>query len=125
MIGEMAKMYSELKEVKEKLCTLTAAVGENKDEGRLNYAIKVIQLILILSRSQHVLNETEKSSHLEEMRFFQLKQFLEKSLQSPFIILLSPFMGSSHQCFKCGAQVTTGHHNFIAIAVLNCLSCDI
>nr|XP_058973955.1 uncharacterized protein LOC131800284 [Pocillopora verrucosa] len=33
MIGEMVKMDSELKEVKEKLCTLTASVGESKDEG--------------------------------------------------------------------------------------------
>ena len=33
MIGVMVKMDSELKEVKEKLCTLTAPVGENKDEG--------------------------------------------------------------------------------------------
>ena len=44
MIGEMVKMDSELKEVKEKLCTLTASVGESKDEGKLNYTIKVILL---------------------------------------------------------------------------------
>ena len=86
MIGEMAKMDSELKEVKEKLCTLTAAVGENKDEGRLNYAIKVIQLILILSRSQHVLNETEKS-----FKFFNLNNFWKSHcslLLSSFYLLL-------------------------------------
>ena len=41
MIGVMVKMDSELKEVKEKLCTLTAPVGENKDEGQLNYTIKL------------------------------------------------------------------------------------
>ena len=41
MMGVMVKMDSELKEVKEKLCTLTAPVGENKDEGQLNYTIKL------------------------------------------------------------------------------------
>ena len=40
----MAKMDSELKEVREKLCTLSAPVGESKDEGQLNYTIKVILL---------------------------------------------------------------------------------
>ena len=49
----MAKMESELKEVKEKLCTLTASVGESKDEGQLNYTIKFILLNWIFSRSQH------------------------------------------------------------------------
>ena len=44
MRSEMAKMDSELKEVKEKLCTLAAPVGESKDEGQLNYTIKVILL---------------------------------------------------------------------------------
>ena len=39
----MAKMDSELKEVKGKLCTLAAPVGESK-EGQLNYTIKVILL---------------------------------------------------------------------------------
>ena len=33
MRGEMAKMDSELKEVKEKLCTLAAPMGESKGEG--------------------------------------------------------------------------------------------
>ena len=33
MRGEMAEMDSELKEVKEKLCTLAAPVGESKSEG--------------------------------------------------------------------------------------------
>ena len=40
MMGEMAKMDREVKEVKEKLCTLTAPVGERKDEVQLNYTIK-------------------------------------------------------------------------------------
>ena len=53
MIGEMLKMDSELREVKEKLCTLTASVGENKDEGQLNYTIKVILLNCKFSRSHH------------------------------------------------------------------------
>ena len=53
MIGEMVKMDSELKEVKEKLCTLTASVGESKDDGQLNYTIKVILLNRKFSRSQH------------------------------------------------------------------------
>ena len=35
-ISEMVKTDSELKEVKEKLCTLTASVRESKDEGQLN-----------------------------------------------------------------------------------------
>ena len=42
--GTMAKMDCELREVKKKLCTLTALVGENKDEGQLNYIIQVIVL---------------------------------------------------------------------------------
>ena len=33
MTGEMAKMDSEVKEVKENLCTLTAPMEENKGEG--------------------------------------------------------------------------------------------
>ena len=53
MIGEMIKMDSELKEVKEKLCTLTALVGESRDEGQLNYTIKVILLSHKFNRSQH------------------------------------------------------------------------
>ena len=53
MICEMVKMDSELKEVKEKLCTLTASVGESKDEGQLNYTVKVILLNRKFSRSQH------------------------------------------------------------------------
>ena len=36
MRSEMAKMDNELKEVKEKLCTLAAPVGESKNEGQLN-----------------------------------------------------------------------------------------
>ena len=50
----MVKMDSELKEVKEKLCTLTASVGESKDKGQLNYtAIKVILINRKFRRSQH------------------------------------------------------------------------
>ena len=33
MVSEMAKMDCELREVKEKLCSLTAPVGGSKDEG--------------------------------------------------------------------------------------------
>ena len=51
--GSLKKMDSELKEVKEKLCTLTASVGESKDEGQLNYTIKVILLNRKFRRSQH------------------------------------------------------------------------
>ena len=35
IIGEMTKMDSKLKKMKEKPCTSTAQVGENKDEGQL------------------------------------------------------------------------------------------
>ena len=55
MIGEMVKMDSELKEVKEKLYALTALVGESKDEGQLNYTIKVILLNRKFCRCKHVL----------------------------------------------------------------------
>ena len=51
MRSEMAKMDSELKEVKEKLCTLATPVGESKNEGQLNYTIKVILLNRKFSRS--------------------------------------------------------------------------
>ena len=76
MIGEMVKMDSELKEVKEKLCTLTASVGESKDEGQLNYTVKVILLNRKFSRSQHGWyvreGERERSSYLKEIQFFNL-----------------------------------------------------
>ena len=52
----MAEMDSELKEVKEKLCTLAAPMGESKDEGQLNYTINVILLNRKFSRIKHVLN---------------------------------------------------------------------
>lgn len=52
----MTKIDSELKEVKEKMCTSTAFVGESKDDGELNFVIKVILLNRVCSRSQHVLN---------------------------------------------------------------------
>ena len=55
MMGEMAEMDRELIEVKEKLCTLTAPVGERKDEGQLNYKIKVILLNCKFCRCKHVL----------------------------------------------------------------------
>ena len=51
MISEMAKMDNELKEVKEKLCTLATPVGESKNEGQLNYTIKIILLNRKFSRS--------------------------------------------------------------------------
>lgn len=43
IISEITKMDSELKEVKEKLCTLTASVGECKDEGQLNFSFDKTQ----------------------------------------------------------------------------------
>ena len=49
----MVKTDSEMKDVKEKLCTLTAPVRESKDEGQLNYTIKVILLNRKFGRSQH------------------------------------------------------------------------
>lgn len=33
IIGEMTKIDNELKEVKEKMCTSTAFLGESKDDG--------------------------------------------------------------------------------------------
>ena len=51
MRSEMAKMDNELKEVKEKLCTLATPVGESKNEGQLNYTIKIILLNRKFSRS--------------------------------------------------------------------------
>ena len=72
----MAKMDSELKEVKKKMCTSTAPVGESRNEGYLNFKIKVILLNRIFSRSQHVLYVRERSSILRDS-VFQFKQFLE------------------------------------------------
>ena len=40
MFSEIAKMDNELKEVKEKLCTLAAPVTESEDEGQLNYCVR-------------------------------------------------------------------------------------
>lgn len=54
IISEMAKMESELKEVKEKRCASTAPVGEIKDQGQLNYTITFILLNRIFSSSQNV-----------------------------------------------------------------------
>ena len=68
----MAKMDSELKEVKEKLCTLAAPVGESKNEGQLNHTIKVILLNRKFSRSKHVLYIRERSSYFREIQFLNL-----------------------------------------------------
>ena len=68
----MAKMDIELKEMKEKLCTLATPVGESKNEGQLNYTIKVILLNRKFSRSKHVLYVRERSSYLKEIQFFNL-----------------------------------------------------
>lgn len=59
IISEMAKMESELKEVKEKRCASTALVGEIKDQGQLNYTITFILLNRIFSSSQNVQHVTE------------------------------------------------------------------
>ena len=42
-------MDSELKDRKEKLCTLTAPLVESKYEGQFNYTIKLIVLIVASS----------------------------------------------------------------------------
>ena len=60
MRSEMEKMDSELKEVKEKLCTL----GESKNEGQL--------LNGKFSRSEHVLYVRGRSSYFKEIQFFNL-----------------------------------------------------
>ena len=60
IIGEMAKMDGELKEVKKKMCTSAAPVRESRNEGYLNFEIKVILLNRIFSRSQHVLYVRER-----------------------------------------------------------------
>ena len=81
----MAEMDSELKEVKEKLCTLAAPMGESKDEGQLNYTINVILLNRKFSRIKHVLNvcvrcerEREREIILSQRDLaFQCKQSLE------------------------------------------------
>ena len=59
MIGKMDKIDSELKEVKEKLCTSTAPMGKIKDQGQLNYTITFILLNRIFSSSQNVRHVTE------------------------------------------------------------------
>ena len=68
----MAKMDSELKEVRGKLCTLSAPVGESKNGGQLNYTIKVILLNCKFSCSKRVLYVRERSSYLREIQFFNL-----------------------------------------------------
>ena len=77
IIGEMAKMDSELKEVKKKMCTSTGPVGESRNEGYLNFKIKVILLNRIFSRSQHVLYVRERGHRILRDSVFQFKQFLE------------------------------------------------
>ena len=89
MRSEMAKMDTELKEVKEKLCTLAAPVGESKNEGQLNYTIKVILLNRKFSRSKHVLYVRERSSYLKEIQFFNLNNLWNSlcgALSFPLII---------------------------------------
>ena len=85
----MAKMDIELKEVKEKLCTLATPVGESKNEGQLNYTIKVILLNRKFSRSKHVLYVRERSSYLKEIQFFNLNNLWNSlcgALSFPLII---------------------------------------
>ena len=72
----MAKMDSELKEVREKLSTLAAPVGESKNEGQLNYTIKFILLNRKFSRSKHVLYVREIILSYRDS-VFQFKQSLE------------------------------------------------
>ena len=82
-------MDSELKEVKEKLCTLEAPVGESKNEGQLNHTIKVILLNRKFSRSKHVLYVRERSSYLKEIQFFHLNNLWNSlcgALSFPLII---------------------------------------
>ena len=89
MRSEMAKMDIELKEVKEKLCTLATPVGESKNEGQLNYTIKVILLNRKFSRSKHVLYVRERSSYLKEIQFFNLNNLWNSlcgALSFPLII---------------------------------------
>ena len=75
VIGEMAKVDRELTEVKEELGTTIAPVGKNKDEGQLNYIIKVILLNRKFSLSQLVLRVTDRSSHLKEIQFRNRNSF--------------------------------------------------
>ena len=85
----MAKMDNELKEVKEKLCTLATPVGESKNEGQLNYTIKVILRNRKFSRSKHVLYVRERSSYLKEIQFFNLNNLWNSlcgALSFPLII---------------------------------------
>ena len=89
MRSEMVKMDIELKEVKEKLCTLATPVGESKNEGQLNYTIKVILLNRKFSRSKHVLYVRERSSYLKEIQFFNLNNLWNSlcgALSFPLII---------------------------------------
>ena len=65
MMGKMAKMDRELIEVKEKLCTVYF-LGGRKDEGQLNYKIKVILLNRKFCRCKHVL-ERERERERERV----------------------------------------------------------
>ena len=88
-MGEMAKMDREVKEVKEKLCALTAPVGERKDEVQLNYTIKVMLLNRKFCRCKHVLYVRERSSYLKEIQFFNLNYLWNRlcgELSFPLVI---------------------------------------
>ena len=83
----MAKMDSELKEVKENRCTSTAVVGEIKDQGQLNYAITFILLNRIFSRNQNVQHVTEIILLLSVIVAFNAL-CVERRSQLPIRILL-------------------------------------
>ena len=87
IISKMAKMDSELKEVKENRCTSTAVVGEIKDQGQLNYAITFILLNRIFSRNQNVQHVTEIILLLSVIVAFNAL-CVERRSQLPIRILL-------------------------------------
>ena len=87
IISKMAKMDSELKEVKEKRCTSTAVVGEIKDQGQLNYTITFILLNRIFSSSQNVQHATEIIPLLSVFVAFNAS-CVERRSQLPIRILL-------------------------------------
>ena len=87
IIGEMTKMDSELKEVKEKLCTSTAPMGKIRDQGQLNCAIKFILLNRIFNSSQNVQHVTEIIPLLSVFVAFNAL-CVERRSQLPIRILL-------------------------------------
>ena len=87
IIGEMAKMDSELREVKEKLCTSPAPMGKIKDQGQLNYTITFILLNRIFSSSQNVQHVTEIIPLLSVFVAFNAS-CVERRSQLPIRILL-------------------------------------